>query len=578
VGACCLFGILAIGHTRLARADDIPPPGITDDPLQPVDTSSPRAALQGYLDAMNRCYELGYLKVQRYLESPRLFPTSEEMASIKVSQHRLLAAERALDLSGLPPATLPQSARRVTIQLKEILDRIEIPPFETVPDAQAMAGAEFKRWTLPRTEIRITRIDVGPRAGEYLFSADTVSRLPEFYDKIRRLPYNPGASEGLYGLVVYSPAGIAMIFDDVIPARWLLDLPSWALTPVFDQPLWRWVGILLVLGAGFLVVRYFHRLRHRWKRRESAAARWARLLRPLSIVIVAPIAALILDDLLRVSGIVGKTLTLSMWTLYSLALTWLVWVVGAALAESVIASERLRASSIDSQLIRLAVRLLTIVLAFAILIEGGNRIGLPAYSVVAGLGVGGLAVALAGQQTLANLLGSVIIMVEKPFRIGDCIKVGGMEGTVEDVGFRSTRIRTPYDSLVTIPSSQLVTSTIDNLDRRHHREVKTLLNLTYDAPPDRIEAFVNGIRSLLQAHPGIRKDNIQVAFHDFGPHSLDIHLKFFVRASDRLAELAERERIFLDILRLADQQGVQFAFPTQTLHVETIPEGRAPSA
>ena len=123
-------------------------------------------------------------------------------------------------------------------------------------------------------------------------------------------------------------------------------------------------------------------------------------------MMVTPVAALILSQILRISGSVYEVVTLSLWGLFYLAFTWAVWVAGGALAVSLSALEKLQAGSIDSQLIRLVIRLITVIAAIAILVAGADRIGLPAYSVVAGLGVGGLAVALAAQQTLANLLGS----------------------------------------------------------------------------------------------------------------------------------------------------------------------------
>ncbi|MGY6214674.1 mechanosensitive ion channel family protein [Methylolobus aquaticus] len=567
---------LLVSACGIVRAQDFP--DVDRYPLSSVDTSSPRATLHSFIDFMNRSYADGYMVVRAYLASPRLFPTPEEMATIRLGQNMLRLAERALDFSSLPPATVTQSAHRLTIQLKEVLDRIPIPPFESIPDAAAMANAEFKRWTLPGTEIRIKRIETGIRAGEYLFGPETVSRIPEFYERIEHLPYKPGSSEGLYGLTAYSPTGLALALEPWVPPRWFLALPEWALSPFLEQPLWRWAGIVVVLGIGLMFFRLSYRLRHRWRHAGGRGANWSSLLRPITLMLVTPAAAVVLDEVFKVSGFVGKALTLSLWTLFFLGATWLVWVLGSAIAEGVIAVERLRSSSIDSQLIRLGLRLLTIIAAIAILIVGADQIGLPAYSVVAGLGVGGLAVALAGQQTLANLLGSVIIMLEKPFSIGQWIKVDGVEGTVEDVGFRSTRIRTAYDSLVTIPSSELVSSTIDNHDRRRHREVKTVLGLTYDTTPEQLETFVAGVRQLLQEHPGVRKDSVQVAFFDYGPNSLDVLVKFLVRAPDRAAELAERQQVLLAILRLAETHGVRFAFPTQTLHVESLPSeaGRRP--
>lgn len=544
------------------------------NPLQPIDTSSPRATLQGFVSTMNEAYEMGYGRVQTYLKSPQLFLSAEDFRLLKQSIMQLGTAERAIDFSALPAATASESTRRLTMQLKEVLDHIELPPWEAIPDAAMMKQAEFKHWIIPGTEIRLMRIESGPRAGEYLFSAETVNRLPEFLEKVQGLPYQPNASLGLYLFSNYSPAGIAMVLHDVVPSRWLLNVPGWAMWRVADQPLWRWFSIGLVLASAFGVVWLARRLGARCRDAGESTECWGRLLFPLSLMVVTPLSALILGEVVRVTGWVGKGLTLSLWTLFYLALTWLVWASGSAIAESVIQMERLRASSIDSQLIRLALRLVTTVLAIAILVVGADRIGLPAYSVVAGLGVGGLAVALAGQQTLANLLGSLIIMFEKPFSIGDLIKVGDTEGVVEDVGFRSTRIRTLHDSLVTIPSSHMVNSLIDNMDRREHREVKTVLNITYDTPPEKISSFVAGIRNILENHPGTRKDNLQIGFFDFGPHSLNVLVKFLIKVPDRLTELAERDHIMREILLLAEAQNVKFAFPTQSVYIEGMPENQ----
>ena len=118
-----------------------------------------------------------------------------------------------------------ESSRRLAIQLKEVLDRIDLPPIESIPDAQTMAKAEFKRWTIPGTEIQIAQVKTGPRAGEYLFTPETLNRLPEFYAKVKDLPYKPGASVGWYDFSTYSPVGVAMALHRIVPPRWLLDAP-----------------------------------------------------------------------------------------------------------------------------------------------------------------------------------------------------------------------------------------------------------------------------------------------------------------------------------------------------------------
>jgi len=556
--------VLATGP---ARASEL-------NPLSPIDTSSPRATLQGFVETMNEGYETGYGRVRTYLDSGHLFFSQDDIGAF----HRALSlgnsAQRTIDLSALPVATAHEASRRLTLQLKEILDRIDLPAWDAIPDDSAMAKAEFKRWTLPGTEIRIARIETGPRAGEYLFTAETVSRIPEFFEKVQELPYKPGASLGLYDFSTNGPAGVALMLNRFVPARWVLGLPQWAMVRLLDQPLWRWIGLLVVLAAGLGFVLLCYRFSRNAAEAGTHAAIWADLLRPLSLVIAMPVTAILLGEVLRVSGGIGKFLTLSSWTVFYLALTWLVWSGGTVIAESVIKTEKLRATSIDSQLIRLMLRLLTIVAAIAVLVIGADRVGLPAYSVVAGLGVGGLAVALAGQQTLANLLGSLIIMFEKPFSIGDQIKVGSTEGEVEDVGFRSTRIRTPHDSVVTIPSSQMVNSCIDNLQMRAQREFKTLLTLTYDTPVPLLESFIQGLRELLMAHPDVRRDNLQVFLYDLGPHSLDIWVRFMLRTGDRLGELTARQQILFDIMRLAETMGVKFAYPTQSLHIESLSAGQ----
>jgi MscS family membrane protein len=546
--------------------------GVDSNPLKPIDTSSPRATLQGFIEFTNKAYEAGAGVTNAYIASSELYLSSEQLDSIQDAFHYMKSAQRALNLSDLPPATVDESSRRLMIQLKEVLDRIDLPPIESIPDAQMMAKSEFKYWVIPNTEIRIQRVEKGARAGEYLFTPDTLQHLPAFYAKVKNLPYKPNASVGWNDFATYSPVGVALALGKIVPPRWLLNAPDKqpARVMFLDQPTWRWLSIALILAVGFIFVRLWFRLRRYWSSGASSSGQWADLLRPISLVIAAPIAALILGDVIRISGGVYEVFTLSLWTLFYLALTWTAWVTGGAIATSVIAQERLLASSIDSQLIRLMLRLITFIVAIAILIAGADRIGLPAYSVLAGLGIGGFAVALAAQQTIANLIGSLIIMIEKPFKVGDSIKLKSTEGVVESVGFRSTRIRTTYNSLVTIPSSQVVSSTIDNMALRDYRQIKVDLNLTYNTPIEKIKAFIEGIKQILESHPDTRKDNFQVFFYQFGSHSLDISVEFFLQVPIRMDELNERQRIFLDILRLSEVIGVQFAFPTQTLHIADL--------
>ncbi|MHC4977332.1 MAG: mechanosensitive ion channel family protein, partial [Planctomycetota bacterium] len=198
-----------------------------------------------------------------------------------------------------------------------------------------------------------------------------------------------------------------------------------------------------------------------------------------------------------------------------------------------------------------------------------------------GLGIGGLAVAFAAKDTIENFFGSVAVIMDHPFQVGDWVVVEGVEGIVEELGFRSTRIRTFYNSQVTIPNATLVRATVDNYGRRKYRRFKADLNITYDTPPETIEAFCEGLRELIRLHPYTRKDYHCVYFNNMGAHSLDILVYTFFEAPDWQTELRERQRFLLDVLRLAKQLGVEFAFPTQTLWVnpedDNAPPPKAPA-
>ena len=163
-------------------------------------------------------------------------------------------------------------------------------------------------------------------------------------------------------------------------------------------------------------------------------------------------------------------------------------------------------------------------------------------------------------------------MFEKPFRIGHWIKVGEAEGTVEDVGFRSTRIRTFYNSLISIPNNEVVNAVVDNLGRRTMRRQMFFLQVAYDTSREKIEEFVETIEQHIQEHPRTDKENLHIRFNGFGESGLDILLYFFLRVPDYFTELKEREQILLWIIDLAKEIGVGFAFPTRTLHLESTPE------
>ena len=196
-----------------------------------------------------------------------------------------------------------------------------------------------------------------------------------------------------------------------------------------------------------------------------------------------------------------------------------------------------------------------------------SNAGLNVGSLLAGLGLAGMAMALAAKDTVENIFGSVTVLLDKPFEVGDFVSVGGVEGIVEQIGLRSTRIRTFYCSQVNVPNSTLISATVDNYGRRNFRRIKTTLGLTYDTPPDKIEAFCEGVREIIRTHHFTRKDSYHVYFTNFNSASLDVLLLCYIDTEDYAVELRERQRLFVDIIRLAARLGVEFAYPTQTIHM-----------
>lgn len=553
--------ILLLSHFGDTLAAD------ADNPLARADTSSPRATLTGFVETLNQGHAQVKEILKSYLSSSRLYLSAAERVEVDRLLEQLELARRTLNLSELPAALAESLSMYRILQLKEVLDRLELPASESIPDAAAMESEQFKRWTLPGTEITIARVEQGPRAGEYLFSSDTVERLPEFYRRIKHLPYQPGATAGWYELYRYGGAGLRR----VIPYKWMMALPDWAKVIILDQPVWRWFGTLIVLFVATGVFLVLRRAAAAWAKRGSSSelrTQWSRLASAVILLVLIPVVAHVLAANMRLSGYVLEVITLSLWAIFTLTLTWAVWLGSHVLAESIVSSQQMLTGSIDSQLIRLALRLVATMLSITILVVGAQQLGIPAYSVIAGLGVGGIAVALAAKDSLANLLGSLLIMFEKPFRVGHWIKVDNIEGIVESIGFRSTRIRTFYNSLVSIPSNHLVNTTVDNMAMRKLRAVRTVLHISYATPADKAEHFVTAIQQLIENAPYTYKKWYRIRFDDFGEYGLSILVNFLLDVSDNRVEQAERQRILLEILKLAETMDIQFAIPPRLPQTE----------
>ena len=227
-------------------------------------------------------------------------------------------------------------------------------------------------------------------------------------------------------------------------------------------------------------------------------------------------------------------------------------------------------STVDDQLVplvRKALKLTTVILGIIYLI---HSLEIDITPLLAGASIGGLALALAAQDMLKNVFGSVTIFTDRPFDVGDWIVFDGQEGTVEEVGIRSTRVRTFYNSLVSIPNGKIADMVIDNMGRRKFRRYKTNIGLVYGTPTEKIDLYVKGLRNIVETSANIRSDNYEIHLNDFAPSSLDILVYIFFEVSDWKEELTERHEYIKRCIELADEIGVEFAFPSQSLYIEEI--------
>lgn len=257
--------------------------------------------------------------------------------------------------------------------------------------------------------------------------------------------------------------------------------------------------------------------------------------------------------------------------LFPITITLIVYRSSDLIADfySVLASKT--ETTVDDQLIPLVKKVIKIIIVILGMLYVLSVLGVEITPLLAGASVGGLALALAAQDTLKNFFGSITIYTDSPFDVGDWIVFDGGEGVVEEIRVRSTRIRTFHNSVISVPNGILADLKIDNMGRRRFRRFRTQIGLTYDTPPDLIDAYVTGLRAIVKEHPKTKNDPYEISLNDFGASSLNILVYIFFEVENWSQELKARQEFMLEAIRLAKELNVRFAFPTTTLHIEEIP-------
>lgn len=503
---------------------------------------------------------------------------------------RTFVAAMAPDPTAPPPEALAcmdasgvagEQVNQLATYLSRIIDRIEKIDFEndSIPDANDLEKDPVAEWTFfPRPLARRDRarreradeiLQLAPDArvvlarqpnGEWKFSQATVAALESLHAKIQSSLRRVKGIEGEERLLLHER--IEALFPETFISNDVLAIKYWQ---------WIALGVVALLGVvlDLLLRLLLTNVTVRIIRRKGAEAQRAslrKMVRPFGLAATAMLWLWALGKL-GLPGEAVKVLSVAVRLFAMLAVVWaafrLIDVIGEVLASKAARTH----SKIDDLLVPLVRKTAKVIVTAIGLIYIADSMQIEILPLLTGLGIGTLAFGLAAKDSIENFFGSVAVIADRPFEVGDWVQIGDVEGTVEELGFRSTRIRTFYNSLVTVPNATLVRAVVDNYGRRKYRRWKTHLNLTYDTPPDKIEAFCEGLRELLRNHPYTRKDYYQIWLHEFGAHSLDVLVYIFFEAPEWSTELRERHRLMLDILRLADRLGVNFAFPTQTLHM-----------
>jgi MscS family membrane protein len=519
-----------------------------EHPLEPPDRSSPRATLTSFLESVDRAWDLYSAGDSRFREV-------------------FLDAKNCLDLSDVPPLVYDEFSARRALVLKEVLDRIELPEPDAVPDAAAVDELGLEQWTIPHTEITLVRIVDGHRQGQWIFSAATVDRAEEFYARVQHLPFKPGRKGG--HIQELQSASRAVYLMKVVNA-----LPPWTANQVGGMMVWQWVGLVLVvalLTLGLLVVA--------WIARRIGASDWAwsgagRGLMPLALLAVPVVGRFLISRLFTLPGVPALVLKLAFSIIGSIGLAWLTAVIIIRLGDLTVRFWFRDARPLKKQLVRVVFRIITIVVVTVISVIGMQRLGVPVAGLVAGVGVGGLAIALAAQSTLENFIGGIILYADQPVKVGDVCRFGNLRGTIEDVGLRSVRIRTLDRTIVTVPNADFAKLQLENLSNRDRVLLRENLNLRYETTREQLQEVLSNLESMLRKHPRIADEPLRVRFNGFGVYFLEIEL-FAYALTDAWPEFLEiRQDVLFKVMEIIERSGTRLALPTEVRVSENPMEGR----
>jgi len=347
-----------------------------------------------------------------------------------------------------------------------------------------------------------------------------------------------------------------------------------------DVPLSHYVGALLVLILGFALKKFLERVVVRWlivfftkktafKYDEMVVTALSKPLSAFVIVGCVFLATVIIAIDLSLSTAAWHLVRQSFLVAIGIIVIWAAYRlvdVFAQFMDDVVSKDDDGVKGQFVPVIKQSLRLFTVILGILTILAS---LDVDIMALLGGLGIGGIAIALAAQDAVGNFIGTLSIFTDRPFKVGDWIIVGDkVDGNVEQIGFRSTKVRTWPKTLMSIPNKVLATEIVDNWSRMPKRRVKMTVGVTYSTTPEQMEELLRRIRELLGTDDGVDQDFFLVRFTDFGASSLDVFLYYFTRSIKWDEHLMVRERVNLKIMGIVREMGLSIAFPTRSIHVD----------
>ncbi len=529
-----LLSPVAVAAQQTAPATVTPAPTPQPGPQDEYDRGVPRSSLRGYIDA---CRNGDYERAANYL-----------------------------DLRRIPKAARARQGAKLALELKIVLDQELWIDWATISNdaggfqSDGLSAGEDRIGTIKTekgsVDILMQRVPRGDGVDIWKISASTVAAIPALYQE--------------FG---YGPLGEM--------------LPSFFFEFQFlNLQLWQWIGlfavVLIAAALSWVVAFLLVRLVRPWlSDREQVREEVTRLASgPLRLIVGvllfrAAVVALALP--LPVRTVIGDTASV----LFIVAIAWLFMRIVDVIAEVVEHHLITSGNAGVAAMLPLGRRAVKVILAGLALLAILQNIGFNVTSVLAGLGIGGLAVALAAQKTLENLFAGISIITDQPVRVGDFCRWGDRVGTIEDIGLRSTRIRTLDRTVVSIPNAEFAALQIENFAKRDKIWLHPTIGLRYETTAEQLRYVLVAIKKMLLAHPRIDADPARVRFAGFGDFSLNLDFFAYVMTQDYGEYLSIQEDIFLRIMDIVAESGTGFAFPSQTVYVgkdEGLDEEKARAA